>query len=77
MTENFPAECEARASSAMNFLVFLSVFAIQWLTGLIIGSFPETAQGTFVPDAYSWAMAAGTSLQLAAIAWYFLSGRRR
>jgi len=57
-------------------LVFLSVFAIQWLTGLIIGSFPETTQGTFLPDAYNWAMAAGIGLQLAAIAWYFLSGRR-
>jgi len=77
VTENFPAEYAARASSALNFLVFLSVFAIQWLTGLIIGSFPATAQGTFVPDAYSWAMAAGIGLQLAAIAWYFVSGRRR
>jgi len=76
VTENFPAEYAARASSALNFLVFLSVFAIQWLTGLIIGSFPETTQGTFLPDAYNWAMAAGIGLQLAAIAWYFLSGRR-
>lgn len=76
VTANFPSEYAARASSTLNFLVFVSVFAIQWLTGLIIGSFSDGSQGTFAPHAYSWAMAVGIGLQLLGIGWYFLIGRR-
>ena len=80
VTGNFPSEYAARASSSLNFLVFASVFAVQWLIGVIIDEFPGAPGGRFPPEAYKWAFAAGIGLQLLAVAWYFLSGfavRRR
>ena len=73
VTGNFPSEFAARASSSLNFLVFASVFAIQWLIGVIIDGFPNTSDGGFAAEAYQWAFAVGIVLQLLAIAWYFLS----
>ena len=73
VTGNFPSEFAARASSSLNFLVFASVFAIQWLIGVIIDGFPNASDGGFAAEAYQWAFAVGIVLQLLAIAWYFLS----
>ena len=73
VTGNFPSEFAARASSSLNFLVFASVFAIQWLIGVIIDGFPNTSDGGFAAEAYQWAFAVGIVMQLLAIAWYFLS----
>ena len=73
VTGNFPSEFAARASSSLNFLVFASVFAIQWLIGVIIDGFSNASDGRFAAEAYQWAFAAGIVLQLLAVAWYFLS----
>ena len=75
VTENFPAEYAARASSSLNFLVFASVFAVQWFIGVMIDGFPSAPRGRFAVESYQWAIAAGITLQLLAVVWYFLSGR--
>lgn len=72
---HFPVEFAARASTALNFLVFATVFAVQWLLGLIIGMFPETVAGHFSAEAHSWALMAAISVQALALAWYGISRR--
>jgi len=76
VTGNFETEYAARASSALNFLVFLSVFAIQWLIGIVIEVFPLTESGAFSPDAHSWGFSVGIAFQILGLAWYWLSRRR-
>ncbi len=75
VTENFPSEYAARASSSLNFLVFASVFAVQWFIGVIIDGFPSAPGGRFAAESYQWAIAAGITLQLLAVVWYLLSCR--
>jgi len=73
---NFDPALSARASSALNFLVFLSVFIIQWLIGVIIEIFPLAESGSFSSTAHSWAFVIGIALQILGLAWYEVLFRR-
>ena len=76
VTENFDASFAARTSSALNFLVFLSVFFIQWLIGIVIELFPLADKGGFSSTAHSWAFAIGIAIQILGLTWYGASLRR-
>ena len=76
VTGNFDSAFAARASSALNFLVFLSVFIVQWLIGIVIEVFPLAENGGFSSTAHSWAFAIGIALQILGLTWYGASIRR-
>lgn len=62
-------ELAGRANASINFAMFVSAFAAQYLVGLIIGLFPATDQG-YSPQAYSWAIGLFLLAQLLALVWY-------
>lgn len=68
-------ELAGRSNAAINFAIFIVAFATQYGVGLIIGWFPATATG-YEPQAYRWAFGFFLILQLAALAWYLLAGRK-
>ena len=76
VTENFPSEYAARASSTLNLLVFASVFVMQWLIGVIIDGFTVSKNGYFSSEAYGWAFFTVIGLQLLSVGWYFMLGRK-
>ena len=76
VTGNFDPAFAARASSALNFLMFHSVFANQWLIGIVIEMFPLAENGGFSPAAHSSGFAVGIAFQILGLAWYWLSLRR-
>jgi predicted MFS family arabinose efflux permease len=57
LSKEFPLELSGRVISTLNFLVFLSAFAVQWGTGLIINLFPVEA-GTYAKAGYATAFGA-------------------
>ena len=75
ITANFPETFTARASSVLNFLVFTSIFSLQWLIGLIINLFPEIETGIFSPLSYSWAMGFCIAIQILGLGWYVIFSR--
>jgi predicted MFS family arabinose efflux permease len=62
-------ELSGRANATINFAMFVSAFAAQYVVGLIIGLFPESNTG-YDPLAYRWAIGFFLLLQLVALAWY-------
>jgi predicted MFS family arabinose efflux permease len=69
-------ELAGRANATINFAMFVTAFASQYLVGLIIGLFPVTETG-YSPEGYSWAFGVFLVAQLAAFAWYIVQSPHR
>jgi predicted MFS family arabinose efflux permease len=74
LSSHYGAALSGRANTAVNLLLFLTAFAVQYAIGLIIDLFPSTAEG-YSPEGYRWAIGIFLALQLLTLAWY-LAGRR-
>jgi len=74
LSKEFPLELSGRVISTLNFLVFLSAFAVQWGTGLIINLWPVEA-GRYADAGYATAFGACFALLLAPYVLLLLSRR--
>ena len=75
LSSHYGAALSGRTNTAVNLLLFLTAFAVQYAIGAIIDLFPPTTAGGYSPEGYRWAFGAFLVLQLLALAWY-LGGRR-
>jgi predicted MFS family arabinose efflux permease len=73
LSSHYGATLSGRTNTAVNLLLFLSAFAVQYAIGAIIDLFPVTASG-YSPDSYRWAFGVFLALQLLSLIWY-LAGR--
>lgn len=74
LSKEFPLELAGRVVSTLNFLVFLSAFAVQWGTGLIINLWPVEA-GRYAQAGYATAFGACFALMLVPYLLLLLSRR--
>lgn len=74
LSKEFPLELSGRVISTLNFLVFLSAFAVQWGTGLIINLWPVEA-GRYAQAGYATAFGACVALLLVPYLLLLLSRR--
>ena len=74
LSKEFPLELSGRVVSTLNFLVFLSAFAVQWGTGLIINLWPVEA-GRYAEAGYATAFGACVALLLVPYVRLLLSRR--
>jgi MFS family permease len=74
LSSHYGASLSGRANTAVNLLLFLTAFAVQYAIGVIIDLFPPTADGGYSPAAYRWAFGVFLVLQVLALLWY-LAGR--
>jgi len=74
LSSHYGAELSGRTNTAVNLLLFLAAFAVQYAIGAIIDLFPSTADG-YSPEGYRWGFGVFLGLQLLALLWY-LAGRR-
>lgn len=65
-----------RSNATINFAMFITAFIAQYVVGYIISLFVPSAIG-YNPSGYVWAFGFFLTLQILAIAWYFLSMRNR
>ncbi len=70
LSARFGAELSGRANTAMNLLIFLSAFIIQYAIGAIIALFPPQASGAFDPRSYQAAFAVFLGLQIVTFGVY-------
>jgi predicted MFS family arabinose efflux permease len=75
LATHFGTALSGRAQTAMNLLIFLAAFGVQYAIGAVIDLFPVTAAGGYDPQAYQIGFGALLAAQLLALIWY-LPGRR-
>lgn len=72
----FGVRLSGRANTAMNLLMFLAAFAVQYAIGAIIDTYPAPAPGRYDPAAYRLAFGAVLAVQFAALLWYLANAQR-
>lgn len=77
LSQSFPKHLSGRANTGLNVMVFIAAFAAQWVIGLIINLWAQTASGGYSPSGYSTGFGLILVLQLVATSWYFLAINRK
>ena len=72
LSRGFPAELGGRVNTALNLLVFLGAFAIQWGVGAIVNYWPSAYRDGYSPFGYSVAFGFFLFLQLPGYLWICL-----
>jgi predicted MFS family arabinose efflux permease len=75
LSQSFPKALAGRVNTAMNFLLFVGTFVIQWAIGAVINLWPA-AHGRYDPRGYLAAFGLCAALQGVALAWFLLAERR-
>lgn len=70
----FPKNLTGRSSTALNLLIFIGAFSIQWGIGVCIDAF--VALGISSVDAMRWSLAVLWFMQLCSWIWYARPGRK-
>lgn len=76
LSQNFPVHLTGRANTALNLMVFVVAFIAQWGMGAVIELWPVTDQGGYNPAGYRVAFGTMLALQILALIWFFLVGRK-
>jgi predicted MFS family arabinose efflux permease len=72
--QQFPPALSGRVASGVNALVFVTAFVTQWAIGLIIEAYPVAGDGGYAVRGHMAGLWTVIALQVAALAWYGLSG---
>jgi predicted MFS family arabinose efflux permease len=75
LSSRFGAALSGRANTAMNLLIFLAAFGIQYAIGIVIALFPAGRSGGYDPTSYQVAFGIFLALQLLCFGLY-LANRR-
>jgi hypothetical protein len=70
LSQAFPVLMAGRAITALNLLVFVASFLVQWGIGIVINFYP-TGGGSYAAKGYTVAFGASVVLQVAALFWFF------
>ncbi|MFZ1537545.1 MAG: MFS transporter [Chromatiaceae bacterium] len=76
LSQAFPRELAGRVNTALNLLVFVGAFIMQWSLGVVIGIWP-TVNGGYAAIGYRTAFGMVLMLQIAALGWYWYAGSGR
>lgn len=67
---HFGAHLSGRAHTAINLMLFMMAFVLQYAIGLMIDTFVPLPGGGYAPEAYQFAFGTVLALQVAALIWY-------
>lgn len=67
--QRFGAELAGRVATAINLLMLVLVFTLQYLIGAILDLWPRTPGGGWAAEGYRWAMGLTLALQAGALLW--------
>jgi len=70
LSQAFPKALAGRVNTGLNLLVFVLAFIGQWVIGLIIDLWPQTATGGYAAQGYQAAFYLLLGLQILALVWY-------
>lgn len=72
LSQSFPVELAGRVNTALNLLVFVAAFGIQWGVGVVINMWPVTTAGNFAVEGYRVAFALVLAIQVVGLIWVSL-----
>jgi predicted MFS family arabinose efflux permease len=76
LSSHFGAALSGRANTAMNFVIFLLAFVVQYAIGAMIDTFPKTTNGGYQEHAYRVAFVVCLALQGIGLLWYLANAAR-
>lgn len=76
LNQHFPQNLTGRVNTAQNMLTFIAAFAVQWMAGVIIGSYAAPKEGFYSADGHQTALIVFIAIEVAGLL-YFLWPRRR
>ncbi|MHB8773345.1 MAG: MFS transporter [Syntrophales bacterium] len=76
LTHAFPVSMAGRATTALNLLIFVASFLVQWGVGIIVNQYPA-GDGRYAPEGYALAFGVLTVLQVLGLLWFFRRMPRR
>lgn len=76
LSHAFPVSMAGRAITALNLLVFVTAFLVQWGMGVVINRYPAGG-GSYAPEGYAVAFGVTTVLQAIALGWFFFGMSRK
>lgn len=77
LSQHFPPHLAGRVNTALNLLVFLFAFIIQWGMGAIIDLWPTSPGGGYPVAAYQAAFGSGAVALALSLAWLIVAARRQ
>lgn len=77
ISQHFGSQLAGRANTALNLLVFVASFLMQWLVGVVIGLWEDPLTQEYAPVGYRVAFGGLALLQALALVWFFGPGRQR
>lgn len=77
MSQHFGPRFAGRANTALNLLVFVVSFSMQWLFGAVLGFWESPLTSQYPAEGYRSAFAVFASLQILALCWFYGPGRWR
>lgn len=77
LSQHFHGRLSGRANTALNLLVFVSAFAVQWGLGMLLQYWENPVTHTYGVTGYRWGFLALVALQAGGLAWYFVAGKQR
>jgi len=75
LTQSFPIRLSGRVTTAINLLVFVAAFAVQWVIGAVIELWPVRADGSYPVQGYRTGFAMILGIQIISFCWYFYAVR--
>ncbi|NVK20159.1 MAG: MFS transporter [Methylocystaceae bacterium] len=76
LSQHFATHLAGRVNTAINLMVFISIFILQSTSGQVINLWEVTSDGGYAPEAYQAAFGLFLGLQVIAFIWFIL-GRQR
>ena len=76
LSQSYPAELAGRVNTGLNLLVFMFAFLMQWGIGIVINQFVSDRPDQYAPEAFQVAFSLLIGIQLAAMAWFYISRMR-
>ena len=70
LSHAFPVSMAGRANTALNLLIFVASFLVQWGIGILINPYPAGG-GNYAPEGYTLAFGVTTVLQVLGLVWFF------
>jgi len=77
LSQHFPRNLAGRVNTAINLMVFVSAFCLQWAIGVIIELWPQTEMAQYSLQSYQAAFGLLLSMQLVALAWFLYPKARK
>jgi predicted MFS family arabinose efflux permease len=77
LSQHFGRQLAGRANTALNLMVFVAAFVLQWGSGIIIGLWNAANGDGFALEGYQSAFGTLALLQAIALIWFFSGGDRR